>query len=122
MSATLRNSVESAHSRGETRAKPLCVDLDGTLIQTDLLFESLLLLARQNFFYLFCIPFWLLAGKASLKHRLAQKIKFDPKEIHYNEEVLVWVKEQRQLGRHIVLATASNRKLAEGIAVHLDVF
>lgn len=40
-----------------TTSKPLCVDLDGTLIATDTLWESVLLLLRHNllliFFYLY---------------------------------------------------------------------
>ena len=37
---------------------PLCVDLDGTLIKTDLLWESLARLLRRNPFQLFPVFFW----------------------------------------------------------------
>ena len=102
--------------------KPLCVDLDGTLVRTDLLFESLLLLIRENFLYVFLVPFWIFTGKASLKRRVAQKIAFDPREIRYNDPVVAWVREQRKLGRYVVLATASNRLLAGKVADHLGCF
>ncbi len=50
---------------GEDRrvACPLCVDLDGTLIKTDLLWESLLALLKQSPFSLFRLPFWLLKNR-----------------------------------------------------------
>ena len=98
---------------------PVCVDLDGTLIRTDLLLESLLLLVRQNFLYLFLVPFWVFAGKAGLKHRLARRISFDPAAIPYNKDLVEWVRDQKRLGRHTVLATASNRILAAEVSAYL---
>ena len=47
---------------------PLCVDLDGTLIKTDLLWESLLVLLKQNPLLVVLLPLWLIKGKAYLKH------------------------------------------------------
>ena len=101
---------------------PLCVDLDGTLIRTDLLFESLLLLLRQNFLYLFCVPFWVMAGKAALKQHLAQRVSFDPAAIPYNKDLLEWIRQQKLLGRHTVLATASNCALAAKVSTYLGCF
>jgi 4-hydroxybenzoate polyprenyltransferase/phosphoserine phosphatase len=101
---------------------PLCVDLDGTLIRTDLLLESFLLLLRQNFLYLFCVPFWMLAGKAALKDRIARRVNFDPAAIPYNDDLLAWLRGQRELGRRIVLATASNRALAQKVSDYLGCF
>ena len=43
---------------------PLCVDLDGTLIKTDLVWESLLRLLKQNPLFIFAAPVWLLRGRA----------------------------------------------------------
>ncbi len=48
------------------RKSPLCIDLDGTLIHSYLLIESLLVLLKRNPFFLFALPFWLLKGKAYL--------------------------------------------------------
>ena len=63
-----------------TQAIPLCVDLDGSLIHSDLLLESFLLLIKRNPLYLFLAPLWLLRGKAHLKAALANQIA-DPKAI-----------------------------------------
>ena len=51
-------------------SRPLCVDLDGTLLATDMLWESIVLLARQRPARLALLPFWLLGGKASFKQKL----------------------------------------------------
>ncbi len=56
---------------------PLFVDLDGTLIRTDLLFESLLRLVRRNPLCLFLIPLWLLLGRIWLFAR-SGKLHEDP--------------------------------------------
>jgi hypothetical protein len=46
---------------------PLVVDLDGTLVKTDLLVESVVRLLRKNMLYLFLLPIWLLRGKRAFK-------------------------------------------------------
>ena len=52
---------------------PLCVDLDGTLVRTDMLHETFLLLAKTSPFSLASLPGWLMKGKAGLKHRIAER-------------------------------------------------
>lgn len=101
---------------------PLCIDLDGTLIRTDLLWESLLLLLRQDFWAVLWIPLWLLEGKAKLKHEIARRVTLDAASLPYNRELLKWIFEQRRLDRKIVLATGSNEKLAWQISDHLGCF
>jgi hypothetical protein len=107
---------------GGPAALPLCVDLDGTLIRTDLLLESLLLLVRQSFWNVFLVPFWLLSGKAGLKHRIAQRVRLEPAALPYNQELLAWVREQKASCRRVVFATASHLDFAEKIAEHLGCF
>lgn len=100
----------------------LCVDLDGTLINSDLLLETFLLLFRRNFFYLFLIPLWLFKGKAALKAELAKRIELNPKALPYNTLFVEWLIEQRKVGREIWLCTASNYRLANLVAQHLNIF
>ncbi|WP_309085813.1 UbiA family prenyltransferase [Chelativorans sp.] len=109
-------------ARSERIAVPLAVDLDGTLIATDLLWESLFLLIRKNPLCLFLLPFWLMKGKAHLKCEIAARIELDPSALPYREEVLDRLREDHTAGRRIVLATAAPRRLAEKIAAHLGVF
>ena len=100
----------------------LCVDLDGTLLRGDLFFESLFALVRVNPFMALFVPFWLLRGKAHLKRRLAERVTLDVAHLPYNRELLTLVRAERAKGRRVVLVTASDERLARGVADHLDVF
>lgn len=63
------------------QTRPLCVDLDSTLIHTDLLIQSLLLLLKRNPLWLFALPLWLLKGKAHFKQQLAARQARYPSKI-----------------------------------------
>ncbi|MEO9337966.1 UbiA family prenyltransferase [Mesorhizobium sp. SB112] len=108
--------------RPQSKAIPLAVDLDGTLIVTDLLWEGLFLLLRKHPFCIFLLPFWLLKGPAGLKQAIAQRIDIEPATLPYREELMVRLRQERARGRSIVLATGTPRKFAEAIARHLGVF
>src|SRR5580658_3313814 len=95
---------------------PLCVDLDGTLLRSDLLLESLLVLIKRNPLYLLHIPFWLLRGKASLKAELAARVSLDVKVLPYNRELIAWLESERDRGRSLWLCTATNEQLAGEVA------
>jgi len=101
---------------------PLCVDLDGTLLQTDLLLESLAALLRYAPLQVLLIPFWLLMGKAYLKRQLARSAPIDPTLLPYNEPLLDHLRHERQVGRTLVLTTASDELPARNIAGHLGIF
>jgi 4-hydroxybenzoate polyprenyltransferase len=103
-------------------SKPLCVDCDGTLIATDLLYEAFFLLLKQYPLGLFFLPFWLLKGKVYLKERLAEHVEFNWASLPYREEVLALIKTARDDKREVVLATASPLAWATGIATHLGCF
>jgi phosphoserine phosphatase len=101
---------------------PLCIDCDGTLLRTDLLHESVLLLLKQAPVSLIFLPWWLLRGKAYLKERIAERVRFDWSTLPYCAEILTLISVARARGRLIVLATASPLSWASGIAKHLGVF
>lgn len=114
-------TISDSETLGNT-SLPLCVDLDGTLIQTDSLWESCLRLIHQNPFMLFMLPFWLLHGKAGFKHRVSQHVELSASSLPYNTALLKYLTQQRLHNRHIVLVTAANKKVAESIAHHLNIF
>jgi 4-hydroxybenzoate polyprenyltransferase len=101
---------------------PLAVDLDGTLIRTDMMWESLAGLLRHEPLALLAVPVWWLRGRAHLKRELAARVCIDAATLPYNLPFLDWLKEQRRAGRKIVLATASDRAMAAPIAQHLGIF
>jgi 4-hydroxybenzoate polyprenyltransferase/phosphoserine phosphatase len=105
-----------------TQSYPLVVDLDGTLIRTDTLYESVLRAVRAKPAVLFVLPFWLAQGKAVLKQKLARLTPFDPTTLPYHHELLDWLHAQRSRGRRVVLCTATDHALATAIARHLNLF
>ena len=101
---------------------PLVVDLDGTLIRTDMLHESALTVLRTSPATTLLLPFWLLMGKATLKRRLAERTTFDAASLPYNLDLLAWLKGQRSKGRSLILCTASDQSIANSISTHLGLF
>lgn len=98
------------------------VDLDGTLIRSDMLAESLLVLLKQNFMYVAMIPYWLLRGRAYLKEQIAIRAAPRVDLLPYNDELVRLLKKRKQEGRRLVLATASSKQLAMRISDHLGLF
>ena len=101
---------------------PLAVDLDGTLIRTDMMWESLARLLRRNPLAIFQILFWWARGRARLKQELVARVQIDPATLPYHQSFLAWLREQRAAGRKLILATASDIQMARPIAEHLGIF
>ena len=120
--------MEEIHSHNKDRSSdeptpfPLVVDLDGTLVKTDLLVESLFSLIRRNFLYLFILPFWLLRGKAYLKRQISERVTLDVSLLPFHRELLNHLKGQFAIGRRLVLATATDERIARQVASHLQLF
>jgi 4-hydroxybenzoate polyprenyltransferase len=101
---------------------PLVVDLDGTLVKTDLLAETASQFVLTQPLRCFKLLIWLMQGKSTLKSHLAHNTSVDVSALPYNEAVVTWLKQEKAQGRSIVLATASHRVLAEEVADHLSLF
>ena len=101
---------------------PLVVDLDGTLIRTDMLHESALRILRDKPLDVLFIPYWLSQGKAVLKRNLSNRTDFDPSSLPYNQELLDWLKQQRIQGRRLILCTATDHAIAQAISNYLGIF
>ena len=101
---------------------PLVVDLDGTLIHTDMLHESAIRLFRDKPFQIRHIPGWLSCGKAQLKEELASRTAFDPSALPYNDNLIDWLRSQRENGREVILCTASDTAIATRISEYLGCF
>ncbi len=106
----------------QAQPAPLCVDLDGTLIRSDVLLESILNIIIRKPYLLLCFPLWLSRGKAWFKHKVAENASIAPELLPYNQELLDYLREQKKHGRALILATASNSKPATEISAHLNIF
>ncbi len=95
---------------------PLVVDLDGTLINTDLLYEAAVLLFKKNPLYIFNCVLWLLKGKAFLKNEIFKRVQLQYQLLPYNTEVINFLQQEFAVGRKIILATASPLSCAVEIA------
>ncbi len=102
---------------------PLVVDLDGTLLRTDLLHESAVrAVARAPRAALAALPDLFRGDRAGLKRRLAVAAPIDTEALPFREEVVGYLREERARGRRIVLATASDELLARPVADRVGLF
>ena len=122
--STIPQSVDVLMPPVEARlgTVPLCVDLDGTLVKSDTLVDSVLALVRQNPKALLSIPGWLAQGKASFKRHVTSAVTIDVVSLPYNKPLLEFLIHEHAQGRPIYLATAADRGLADRIAEHHPIF
>jgi 4-hydroxybenzoate polyprenyltransferase len=104
------------------RATPLCVDLDGTLVKSDTLVDSVFVLLRQQPTAALQLPGWLAGGKVNFKSEIARRVLLSPETLPYNQPLLEFIRAEHAAGRKIYLATASDATLAKAIADYLGLF
>jgi len=103
-------------------ARVICVDLDGTLIDTDLSIDAAKKFVRKNFVNVFRLAVWCFRGIQYLKYRVAEETEIDVSNLPYNSSFLSYLTLKRSEGCKIYLATGSTRKYANQIADHLQIF
>lgn len=103
-------------------SRNLVVDLDGTLVNSDMLVENLFLFLRHYPLRVFSLFFWLLRGKAYFKRMLVDAVLPGVDSLPYNKPLLTWLRQQREFGARLVLATASDKRIAQAVADHLGIF
>ena len=101
---------------------PLCVDLDGTLVKSDTLVDTVVVLARQHPERLLSLPGWVTQGKAAFKRKVTEVAQIDVVHLPYNQPLLEYLREQYAAGREIYLATGADTLLAQRVAAHLGIF
>jgi len=106
----------------EQKTVPLCVDLDGTVIRTDLLWESMVQLIRRNPLYLFAVLAWWMRGRAYLKAQIARRVTIDMTALPCHEPFMEYLRTEKKSGRYLILVTASDAGLAESFGKQLDLF
>ena len=102
--------------------KILIVDLDGTLLKTDLLYESFWSSFSKNWKIPFKSIFWVINGRANLKQKLAEISEINIDKLPYNKEVINYIKKHKKKGGFTGLVTASNQLLADKISKYLNLF
>ena len=105
-----------------TSALPLYVDLDHTLVRTDVAQEMLIRSAKSPVALWRALKATLQQGFSGLKSALAQEVPLRADLLPYNEAVLDHIAAARAAGRPVILATAADQHVAEAVAAHLGVF
>jgi 4-hydroxybenzoate polyprenyltransferase len=95
---------------------PLCVDLDGTLVATDVLVECAVALFVRRPWMLAFVPWWLVRGRAHLKREIARHSPADLRVLPFRSNVLDWLRNEAAGGRTLVLATGADAVAASTIA------
>jgi 4-hydroxybenzoate polyprenyltransferase len=103
-------------------AAPLVVDLDGTLVATDTLWEQILVFLRRNPFGVFSLIVWAFAGKAQFKEKLSARASLDVENLPYRTDFLDWLRAEKLSGRSILLATGADSAIASAVAAQLRLF
>lgn len=114
--------MQKTNKNKDFKNTALCLDLDGTLIRSDALFESIFQMAKVNPFLLLLVPIWLLKGKPNLKEEINKRIDFNAKYLPYNQGLIDYAISEKSNGRKIYLATASHISIAQKVAEHLNFF
>ena len=102
--------------------RPLVVDLDGTLLKTDLLVESFLHLLACNTREALRALVALRHGKAALKAALAKRAALNVADMPTDPAVLELIAERHAAGGQVVLASASDETYVRAVAEHIGGF
>lgn len=101
---------------------PIVVALDGTLLRSDSLIESIFVLARTKPLRMLELPVWCLSGAAGFKHRLAAAAIPEVQLLPLHADVLAYLRAQKSSGRRVILATSADERLAQEIGRDLGLF
>ena len=104
---------------GQGPGPVLVVDLDNTLVRTDLLAETAFAYVGRHPLRLFKLPGWLLRGRAYLKQRLALAVDIDPAKLPYDPSVLERIETARRAGSKVYLASAADEQLVRLVGDHI---
>ena len=86
---------DSGRDAGDQAAPvPLFIDLDGTLVKSDLLLEGLLLMLRHAPRRLLMLPVWLAGGIARLKAEVAKQVPLSIERLPLQEGLAVFLRER----------------------------
>jgi 4-hydroxybenzoate polyprenyltransferase len=107
---------------GVVGAIPLIVDLNGSLVRSDLLIESFFAAIGKDYRRIPSLLWALIRGKAAFKASIAKCATVNATHLPYDSDVLKMVDQARSEGRSVYLASASNDRYVSTVAAHLGRF
>lgn len=115
-------SALEAGVRAPSTAVPLLVDLDHSLIMTDLLSESANVYLSSNPGGLWRLLGWTCQGRGALKSELSTRSTIDIATLPVHEGLFEWLQAQRAAGRRLVLVSGFDQAVAHRVFNHLGLF
>jgi hypothetical protein len=113
----------ASSSENDPAAVPLCVDLDGTLVRSDTLWESVLqLVKRRPAKILPLMAAYFRGGRSAFKSAAVDALVIDPAALPYHDDVIAEIRRARASGRPVLLVTGANERLAHAVADHVGLF
>jgi len=106
----------------DNRHVPLCIDLDGTLVATDTLWEGVASVLVRRPWLILAVIAWAIAGKAVLKREIAARYQSAGADWPYRAEVIERIRLAREAGQPVWLVTGAAESTAQAIADHLGLF
>lgn len=119
-----RNSAHdrmSPPSDEPDRSGVIAVDLDGTLLRTDVMFESIAALLRKPW-ALVPVAVHLFRGRAAMKAELARRVHLDLATLPANTALVDWLVGERGRGRTLALFSAANDTVVRRLADRFGIF
>lgn len=114
---------QASNPRKVPAAVPLCVDLDGTLVRSDSLWETILQLAKRHPAKIVPLLWaYFRGGRAAFKAAAVDALVIDPATLPYHDDVLAEIRRARDAGRPVLLVTGANERLAHAVADHVALF
>lgn len=113
---------EIAPLASQSDAPVLVVDLDGTLVRSDMLHESFWSAFGRNWRSPFRALAALMGGRAALKRLLSEESHVDVATLPYDDAVLDHIRDWRAEGGRTALVTAADQALADRVSAHLGLF
>jgi phosphoserine phosphatase len=107
----------------QKRQTVLAVDLDHTLIDTDLIYLGLKQIIYKKIYllpYIFYLRFF--RGKPYTKEYLYQKTDFDVHNLPFNNDTIQYIKNEKDNYDHIILISGSYYKYVKAVYDHLKIF
>lgn len=106
----------------DAKNRMLVVDLDDTLVRTDLLYETFWSSVSDRWTNFLPAMSALSAGKAAFKRQMVETGPVDAAQLPYNQDVLDYIARWREQGGRTALVSASDERLVTQVADHLGVF
>ncbi len=104
------------------KVRPLCVDLDGTILRGDSFWEQVFALAHRDPLVAFRLLAWSLRGKPFVKEQLARLPLPEWSSFNVDAGLVAWLRAERDTGRPVHLVTGAHRAAAALAASQLGCF